>query len=115
MPGRGLGLSAGASPGGSRGVTPGKALPEAGREVLDAAQRMKELPCPGKALAEPLLVVLRAGQSWDPETRIFLWACGFFSFILQLAFTVPTKILYLGSLWHHNYTEIAESLASLCF
>lgn len=63
---------------------------------------MKELPSPpGKALAEPLLVVLRAGHSWDPETRealLFLWLCGFSSFILQLVFTVPTKILYLGSL-----------------
>lgn len=44
---------------GFQGVIPGQALPEAGREVLDPAQRMKELPSPpGKALAEPLLVVL---------------------------------------------------------
>lgn len=55
---------------GFQGVIPGQALPKAGREVLDPAQRMKELPSPpGKALAEPLLVVLRAGHSWDPETR----------------------------------------------
>lgn len=76
---------------------------------------MQELPSPGKAfLAEPLLVLLRAGHSWDPETRealLFLWLCGFSSFLLQLAFTVPTKSLYLGSLWHHNYTKIARELS----
>lgn len=113
-PWQGLGLSIGASLGGVQGVIPGKALPKAGRQVLDPAQRMKELPSP----AEPLLVVLRAGHSWDPRTvevLLFLWVYGFFSFILQLAFTVPTKILYLGSLWHHNYTRIAQILASLCF
>lgn len=102
---------------GITGRVPGcKILPKAGRETLDAAQGMEELPCPGEALAV-VLVVLRAGHSWDPETRealLFLWLCGFSSFILQLASTVPTKILYLGSLWHHNYTRIAESLASLC-
>lgn len=34
----------------------------------------------GKALAEPLLVVLRAGHSWDPGTRealLFLWYVAF--------------------------------------
>lgn len=108
-----LGFSLGASLGGFQGA---KSFPRQGGRSWIQLRGWRSCLALGRLWL--FWVVLRAGHSWDPETRealLFLWLCGFSSFILQLVFTVPTKILYLGSLWHHNYTRIAESLGSLCF